>query len=240
MRLSTDGRFPSIMVDSEHSVQPVKIWVDDDAGSVSGLLVRPAGARALLVLAHGAGAGMDHPFLEAVATRLARRGVATLRYRFPYRESGRSWPPDRPPLLHATVRAAVAEARAQCPTLPLWAGGRSLGGRMTSQTQAGEALAGVRGLVFLGFPLHPKGRPATDRADHLAEVTVPMLFVQGSRDALADIELLRPLVAELGDDATLRLVEGADHGFGVRKKDGRSEGEVLDEVAETVAEWMEE
>lgn len=226
------------MTNPAHSGQVVKIRVDDEVGSVSGLLVRPAGARALLVLAHGAGSGMGHPFLEAMADRLARRGVGTLRYRFPYRESGRNWPPDRPPLLQATVRAAVAEARARCPALPLWAGGRSLGGRMTSQAQAGEALGGVRGLVFLGFPLHPKGRPATDRADHLAGATVPMLFVQGSRDELADPDLLRPVVAGLGDDATLHLVDGADHGFGVRKKDGRSAEEVLDEVAETVAEWI--
>ena len=225
------------MASSAHSGRQVKIRVSDDAGSVSGLLVRPAGARALLVLAHGAGSGMEHPFLRAVADGLAQRGVATLRYRFPYRESGRSWPPDRPPLLRATVRAAVAEARARAPELPLWAGGRSLGGRMTSQAQAEEALGGVRGLVLLGFPLHPKGRPASDRADHLTEVTVPMLFVQGDRDAMADLELLRPVVDELGDRAALHVVEGADHGFGVRKKDGRSAEELLDEVVETVAGW---
>lgn len=228
------------MATSAHSGQQVKIWVNDDAGSVAGLLVRPAGARVLLVLAHGAGSGMEHPFLAAVAGGLAQRGVATLRYRFPYRESGRNWPPDRPPVLHATVRAAVAEARARAPELPLWAGGKSLGGRMTSQAQAEEALGGVRGLVFLGFPLHPKGRPGTDRADHLARVTVPMLFVQGSRDALADLELLRPVAGELGDDATLHVVDGADHGFGVREKDGRSAEEVLDEVTETVAGWLGE
>lgn len=226
------------MGDPQHEGRRLEIRVGEEVGSVAGLLVRPSGARALLVLGHGAGSGMEHPFLASVAEGLARRGVATLRYRFPYRESGKNWPPDRPPVLRATVRAAAAAARTEVPELPLWAGGRSLGGRMTSQTQVEEALGGVRGLVFLGFPLHPKGKPGTDRAEHLAGVTVPMLFVQGSRDELADLELLRPVVKELGGDAELHVVEGADHGFGVRKKDGRSGDEVLAEVTETVAAWI--
>ncbi len=179
-------------------------------GDVSGLLLRPDGARLLYVLAHGAGAGMRHPFLEDVARRLAERGIATLRYQFPYMER-RARRPDPPAVAAATVRAAVAEAGRAAPGLPLVAGGKSFGGRMTSTAQAEQPLPGVRGLVFLGFPLHPPGRPGDKRAEHLAQVRIPMLFVQGDRDEFADLKLLRPVVTQLGERATLHLVEGGDH-----------------------------
>lgn len=214
------------------------------AGEVSALLVRPAGARWLLVLAHGAGAGMRHPFMAALAARLAGRGVATFRYQFPYTEAG-SRRPDPRPLLLATVRSAVAAAADLAPELPLLAGGKSMGGRMTSGaaaaadtgTTTGESLPGVRGLVFFGFPLHPAGRPGTERGDHLARVEAPMLFLQGSRDALADLDLLRPVVAALGPRATLHEIAGADHSFHVLKRSGRTDGEVLDELADATAGW---
>jgi len=209
------------------------------AGKVSALLTRPAAARWLLVLAHGAGAGMEHPFLEALTGRLAQRGVATLRYQFPYMDSGKGWPPDRPPLLVATVRAAVARGREVADGLPLFAGGKSLGGRMTSTAAAEEDLDGVRGLVFVGFPLHTAKNPGTKRADHLPSVAPPMLFLQGTRDKLADLDLLRPVVEDLGDRATLHVVEGADHGFSILKRSGRSDAEVLDELAAATAGWME-
>ena len=195
--------------------------------TVSGLLLRPEGTKALYLFAHGAGAGMTHQAMESCAQGLAARGIATLRYQFPYMEKG-SNRPDRPPVAHAAVRAAAAEAAKS--DLPLFAGGRSFGGRMTSQAQALDPLPGIRGLAFLGFPLHPAGKPGTDRADHLANVQVPMLFVSGSRDALAELDLLKPVVARLGDRATLHVVEGADHSFRVAAK----ESEALD----TIAEWI--
>lgn len=204
-------------------------------GDVSTLRLGPSDAIALLVLAHGAGAGMDHAFMKAIARRLAERGVATFRYRFPYME-GSGWPPDRPPVLEATVRAAVTAAAAS--GLPLFAGGKSLGGRMTSRAAAAKPLPEVRGIVFLGFPLHPKGKPGTVRADHLADVDAPMLFVQGDRDGLADLDLLRLVVERLGSRATIRVVEGADHGFHVLKRSGRTDDEVLDEVADAIAAWV--
>ena len=210
-----------------------------DAGTVSARAVLPAkgdgaGARALYVLAHGAGAGMDHPFMAAVAAALAERGVATLRYQFPYMEAGKKRP-DRAPVAQATVRAAVRRARSEWPELPLFAGGKSFGGRMTSQAAAAAPLPGVEGLVFLGFPLHAAGRPGTDRAAHLAAVSVPMLFVQGTRDALADLDLLRPVLAGLGDRARLHVVDGGDHSFKVLKRSGRTEEEVMEEIADAVA-----
>ncbi len=205
-------------------------------GGVSGLLLRPNDARLLYVLAHGAGAGMRHPFLEAISQRLAEQGVATLRYQFRYMEQ-RSRRPDPPAVAAATVRAAVAEAARLAPGLPLVAGGKSFGGRMTSTAQAEEPLPGVRGLVFLGFPLHPPGRPDDKRADHLARVTIPMLFLQGTRDEFADLELLRPVAKRLGDRATLHLVEGGDHSFKVPKKSGRSEGGVMGELARAIVTW---
>src|SRR5213595_3991059 len=205
-------------------------------GEVSGLLLRPKDARLLYVLAHGAGAGMRHPFLEVVAQRLAERSIATLRYQFPYMEQ-RGRRPDPPAVAAATVRAAVIEAARVAPGLPLVAGGKSFGGRMTSTAQAEEPLPGVRGLVFLGFPLHPPGRAGDQRAEHLAQVQVPMLFLQGTRDDFADLKLLTPLVQRLGARATLHLVEGGDHSFHVLKRSGRTDADVMGEIADAIAEW---
>lgn len=207
------------------------------------ILMRPEGAKALLVLAHGAGAGMRHAFMEAVARALSLQEIATWRYEFPYMAAGRRRP-DRPTALVGSVRAAVARAREAAPDLPLFAGGKSMGGRMTSTAEAENPLRGttgddpVRGLVFLGFPLHPAGKPGTSRADHLADVDRAMLFVQGDRDRLADLELLRPVVANLGKRATLHVIEGADHGFHVLKRSGRTDEEVITEIASVTASWM--
>jgi hypothetical protein len=201
-------------------------------------LVAPPDARALLVLAHGAGAGMRHPFLERIAQALGERKVATYRYEFLYMEKHQGRP-DPPAIAAARVRAAVLEAARAVPGVPLFAGGKSFGGRMTSQAQAGEPLPGVRGLVFLGFPLHPPGRPGTSRAEHLSQVRVPMLFLQGTRDDFAGLDLLRPVVAALGDRATLHLVEGGDHSFKVLKRTGRTEEDVMGELADTIAAWAE-
>jgi predicted alpha/beta-hydrolase family hydrolase len=217
--------------------EPLRIAVRDDL-EVSARLLRPAGARACYVLAHGAGAGMEHPSMRAVATGLQSLGLATLRYQFPYMESG-SRRPDPPPLCHATVRAAVAAAARLAPGLPLIAGGRSFGGRMTSQAQSLAPLAGVRGLAFLSFPLHPAGKPSQQRAEHLAKVSIPMLFLSGSRDALAERALLEALVARLGARATLSLVEEADHSFHVPARSGRSDAQVLSEVLARLATWSD-
>jgi len=203
---------------------------------VSALLQRPLDARLLYVLAHGAGAGMRHPFLASVARALAGRGIATLRYQFPYVEA-QARRPDPPGVLEATVRSAVAAAASAVPELPLVAGGKSLGGRMTSNAQAKQPLPGVRGLVFLGFPLHPPKRPGDARAEHLSAVQVPMLFLQGTRDDLAELRLLEPVCHRLGDRATLHVVEGADHSFRVLKRSGRSDEEVVAELGEAVANW---
>ena len=181
---------------------------------------------------------MAHASMETIATGLAGRGIATLRYQFPYMEKG-SKRPDAPPVAHAAVRAAVAEAGRRCPALPLIAGGRSFGGRMTSQAQALSPLPGVRGLAFLGFPLHPAGKPSSDRAKHLADVKIPMLFLQGTRDALADLSLLKPVVKDLGSRATLHLLEGADHSFHVLKSSWRNDREVMDEALDAFAAWVE-
>ncbi|HET8745232.1 MAG TPA: alpha/beta family hydrolase [Ramlibacter sp.] len=203
---------------------------------MSALADAPADARAALVLAHGAGAGMHHAFMAATAARLAQRGVAVLRFQFPFMEQG-SKRTDPPALAQAAVRAAVAEAARRWPALPLFAGGKSFGARMTSQAQAVQSLEGVRGLVFFGFPLHPAGKPSVERAEHLARVELPMLFLQGTRDALADLDLVRATTAQLGERATLHVVEGADHSFHVLKRSGRTDAEVLDELADAVAEW---
>ena len=207
-----------------------------EAGAVSGLLVRPNDARLLYVLAHGAGAGMTHPFLEAISQRLAEQGIATLRYQFPYMER-RSRRPDTPAIATAAVRAAVAEAARVAPGLPLLAGGKSFGGRMTSSAQADAPLPGVGGLAFLGFPLHPPGRPGTTRADHLERVMVPMLFLQGTRDEFAGLDLLRPVVQRLGARATLHLIEGGDHSFKVLKRSGRTDAEVMPEIVDAISGW---
>jgi predicted alpha/beta-hydrolase family hydrolase len=200
------------------------------------LLLRPADARALLVLAHGAGAGMRHPFMQHVAEDLAAEGIATLRYQFPYMDAG-GGRPDPPAVAEAAVCVAVGKARALAPDLPLFAGGKSFGGRMTSSAQAHAPLEGVRGLVFFGFPLHPAGRPATARAAHLERIMVPMLFLQGTRDALAVLDLMRPVCDHLGGRATLHVVDGADHSFAVLKRSGRTNAEVLRELAATVSAW---
>ena len=208
----------------------------DDTRHVSGLLQTPPKARACYVLAHGAGAGMNHPFLAAVAAELKERGIASLRYQFPYMEAGGKRP-DPPKLAQAAVRAAVAEASRLFPGLPLIAGGKSFGGRMTSQAQAAAPLAGVRGLAFLGFPLHPAGRPSRDRADHLFDVRIPMLFLQGTRDALAELAELEPLCAALGALATLQLFADADHSFHVPARSGRTDRQIRTDMLDALAAW---
>jgi len=224
---------------------PVRSDVDElhtldvqDGLRVSARLALPARARACYVLAHGAGAGMDHPFLRASAEELGALGFATLRYQFPYMER-RSRRPDPPPLCHAAVRAAVAAAARLAPALPLFAGGRSFGARMTSQAQALEPLVGVRGLAFLGFPLHPAGRPSDTRAEHLARVHIPMLFVQGTRDALAERARLEALMRRLGGQATLSLVDEADHSFHVPARTGRQDAEVRSALLHVLCTWMD-
>lgn len=221
---------------SSEKAKPVTIQVSDDQ-RVSGLLQVPRDAQACYVFAHGAGAGMTHPFMAAVADGLAERGIATLRYQFLYMEQG-SKRPDSPKLAHAAVRAAAQEAANRLPELPLFAGGKSFGGRMTSQAQAASPLPGVRGLVFFGFPLHPPGKPSTERAKHLFDVSVPMLFLQGTRDELADLALLEPLCRELGTRATLKLITDADHSFHVPGRSGRKDPDVRAEIMDTMAEWL--
>jgi len=210
-----------------------------DGVEVSTLLVAPPKPHALYVLAHGAGAGMRHAFMETIAQRLAARGVATLRYQFPYTERGERRIDPEPRLL-ATVRAAVALGRELANGVPLIAGGKSMGGRMTSRAAAAAPLTGVAGLAFLGFPLHPAGQPGTSRADHLAGVALPMLFLQGTRDTLAELDLLRPILEKLGKRATLHVVEHADHMFHVLKRSGRSDEQVMDELADTLSTWSAE
>ena len=216
-------------------METLKVQVGEE--QVSGLFLRPANAKALYLFAHGAGAGMTHPAMESNARGLAERGIATLRYQFLYMEKG-SKRPDPPRLAHAVVRAAAAEAVRLAPDLPLFAGGRSFGGRMTSQTQAEEPLPGVRGLAFLGFPLHPAGKPGIERAEHLTRVEVPMLFVSGERDALAELDLLKPVVAGLGERATLHLVSHADHSFRVAAKSGRTPADAEGEALDALANWI--
>src|SRR5579872_965583 len=210
----------------------------DDKHRVSALVLLPSAARACFVFAHGAGAGMAHPFMEATARGLAEAGIATLRFQFPYMES-RSRRPDPPALCHAAVRAAVDEAVLHAPGLPLIAGGRSFGGRMTSQTQAKSALPGVRGLAFFGFPLHPAGRASDERATHLSEVSIPMLFLQGTRDELAELDLLQPVISRLGARATLKLIPDADHSFHVLARTGRKDAQVIAELVHTCADWAQ-
>lgn len=209
----------------------------DRETSISGLWERPAKARAALVLAHGAGAGMTHKAMQATADGLAQRGIATLRYNFPYMERG-SKRPDAPPLAHAAIRAAVAEAARLGNGLPLFAGGRSFGGRMTSQAQAKSPLPEVRGLVFLAFPLHPAGKPGVERADHLSDVRLPMLFLQGTRDTLAELDLLKATITRLGKRASLHLAAEADHSFHVPARTGRKDDEVMNEILDAAARFM--
>jgi uncharacterized protein len=219
------------------NIEPVIITVTN-AVRVSGLLQKPACARACYVLAHGAGAGMNHSFLAAVAAELASRGIATLRYQFPYMERGAKRP-DPPHLAHATVRAAVAAAADLLPEHLLIAGGKSFGARMTSQAQARAPLRGVHGLAFLGFPLHPAARPSQDRGAHLFEVHIPMLFLQGDRDTLASLDEIKPLCVKLGRRATLKIFAGADHSFHVPARTGRKDAQVLSEVMNTFAAWLD-
>lgn len=227
---------------------PREVGIDvPGAGRVSGLWLEPADASALCLFAHGAGAGMRHGFMEATARALAARGIATLRYQFPYMERG-GGPPDRRPVLVATVRAAaeVAAEWADAEGLPFVAGGKSMGGRMTSTAAAEGALddvtrgpdAPLRGLVFFGYPLHPAGKPSTGRGDHLADVDLPTLFLQGTRDRLADLELLRPVLAELTPAPELHVIEDADHGFHMTKRSGRSDADVIEELAAVTADWI--
>jgi uncharacterized protein len=217
--------------------EPQTVEVDADT-KVSALLQMPAGARAMYVFAHGAGAGMEHRFMQEVADGLAQRSVAVLRYQFPYLERG-SKRVDSPTLAQATVRAAVAHASAVCGGLPLFAGGKSYGGRMTSQAEAEQPLDGLQGLAFIGFPLHPAGKPSVTRARHLASVDKPMLFIQGDRDKLAELPLLEPVVADLGRRARLHIVEAADHGFAVPARSGRTAEQVLTELLDTLTGWID-
>ncbi len=214
----------------------ITVQLDGDA-TVSGLWLAPANAKAAYVFAHGAGAGMAHKSMTAIAEGLAERGMATLRYNFLYMERG-SGRPDAPPLAHKAVRAAFAKTSELAPKLPLFAGGKSFGGRMTSQAQALDALPNVQGLIFFGFPLHPAGKPGSERARHLDDVSIPMLFLQGTNDALASLDLLKPVVKHLGKRATLALSEHADHSFHVPARSGRKDPQVLSEILDAAAAWI--
>jgi predicted alpha/beta-hydrolase family hydrolase len=218
------------------TAQSLKLDIEN-AASVSALLLRPDAVRACFVFAHGAGAGMAHPFMETVATGLYKRGIATLRYQFPYMEKG-SKRPDAPAVAHAAVRAAVAEAVRLSAGLPLIAGGKSFGGRMTSQAQAIAPMPGVRGLAFLGFPLHPPGKPSTSRAAHLSDINIPMLFLQGTRDDFAEMALLEPVVKGLGGLASLHVVQEGDHSLHVPARSGRNDREVMNEVLDALSAWI--
>ena len=218
-------------------VQPLRIALEG-GDSVSALLQGADGAAACLVLAHGAGAGMTHSFMASLAAELARKRIATLRYQFPYMEKG-SKRPDAPAVAHAAVRAAVAAAAKELPALPLFAGGKSFGARMTSQAQAKQPLADVRGLVFVGFPLHPANQPSVERAKHLADVEIPMLFLQGTRDALAEWPLVEQTARDLGSRATLERIEDADHAFHVRAASGTTDARVLESLAAATLAWVE-
>jgi predicted alpha/beta-hydrolase family hydrolase len=209
-----------------------------DGDQLPALLHRPPGAKCLCVLSHGAGAGMRHPFFETLVPQLAARGVATFRYEFPYMAAGRRLP-DPARILEATVRSAVAAAAGEAGDLPLVAGGKSMGGRMTSQAAAAAPLPGVRGLVFLGFPLHPAGKPSVQRSDHLGSVELPMLFLQGTRDRLATLDLFEPVLDRLGARATLHVVAGGDHSFATPRSNGRSEREVFGDLSQAIAHWLE-
>ena len=205
--------------------------------TISGLLQAPASAKACYVFAHGAGADMKHAFMESMAQGLAERCIASLRFNFPFMEQG-SKRPDSPAVAHAAVRAAIAEAVRHMPGVPLFAGGKSYGGRMSTQAQAAEPLPGVKGIVLVGFPLHPAGKPSTERAAHLAGVKLPMLFLQGTRDGLADLDLVTQATASLGNKASLHIVEGADHAFHVLVRSGRTDAQVREELCDTMAAWM--
>jgi predicted alpha/beta-hydrolase family hydrolase len=220
------------------SVKELRFKATEKAGEVTALCLRPPKARCLLVFGHGAGAGMRHPFMESASKKLAKHGIATFRFQFPYMERGKRGP-DPPRVLTATVRSAVESAAKTARGLPIVAGGKSMGGRMTSLAMSEAALPGVRGVVFFGFPLHQMGKPSAERAAHLADLRVPMLFLQGTRDKLASLTHLKPLCKKLGKRARLHIVEGGDHSFHMPKSAGRSDDEVLDELAEIVSQWLE-
>ena len=220
-----------------HKAEEIKFCAGEKVGKVSGLLILPKGARGLLVLAHGAGAGMRHRFMEETAQKLADKSIATFRYQFAYMEKGIKRP-DNEAVLTATVRAAVAAAKKNSDALPLFAGGKSMGGRMTSLAAAKEPLEGVRGLIYFGFPLHAAGRTSADRGQHLFDVKLPMLFLQGSRDALADLKLLKPLCARLGEMVELFVIDGGDHSFHLLKSSGRSDDQALDEAVTKASSWI--
>jgi predicted alpha/beta-hydrolase family hydrolase len=218
--------------------RPVSLTIPlPSGGSVSGRLQTPASVEACYVFAHGAGAGMDHAFMAQISEGLSERGIASLRFNFPFMEQG-SKRPDSPALAHAAIRAAVAEAARHMPGVPLFAGGKSYGGRMSTQAQAAEPLPGVKGMVLVGFPLHPAGKPSTERAAHLNDVKLPMLFLQGTRDALADLDLITQTTAKLGKKASLHIVDGADHAFHVLVRSGRTDAQVRDELLDTMSAWM--
>ena len=219
------------------SLRALQFTPTDRTGAVSALLLRPASARALLVLGHGAGAGMHHPFMQAVAEQLAAQKIATFRYQFPYMEKGKK-SPDSQTVLRATIASAVETAKKAARGLPLLAGGKSMGGRLTSLVAAEGRLPDIRGLIFFGFPLHATGKPSSERGAHLAEVPVPMLFLQGTRDRLAALDLIKPLCRHLGKRATLHIVEGGDHSFHVLKRSGRTDADVQNELGETVGSWV--
>jgi predicted alpha/beta-hydrolase family hydrolase len=223
---------------AKSSGKDIQFFVNEKAGIVSGLLLQPSGARAFLVFAHGAGAGMRHSFMEEIAIKLADQSVATLRYQFPYMEK-HTKRPDSQTVLTDSVRAAVAAAKKHARELPLFAGGKSMGGRMTSLAAAEGLLEGVSGLIFFGFPLHAAGKPGAERGEHLARIPIPMLFLQGSRDALAELKLLKPLCANIGKRAELFVVQGGDHSFHMLKSAHKSDGEVFDELAKKAAGWIE-
>ncbi len=220
-----------------HKAEEIKFSAGEKVGKVSGLLILPKGAQGLLVLAHGAGAGMRHRFMEETAQKLADHAIATFRYQFAYVEKGIKRP-DKEAVLTATVRAAVATAKKHGEGLPLFAGGKSMGGRMTSLAAAKEPLEGVRGLIYFGFPLHAAGRTSADRGQHLFDVKLPMLFLQGSRDALADLKFLKPLCARLGEKAELFVIDGGDHSFHLLKSSGRSDDQALDEAVTKTSSWI--
>ena len=220
-----------------HKTEEGKFTVAENGSQVSSLLILPKNAKALLVLAHGAGAGMRHRFMEEVAQKLADHAVGTFRYQFPYMETGVKRP-DREAVLTATVREAVTTARKQADGPPIFAGGKSMGGRMTSLAAAKAPLEDVRGLIYLGFPLHAAGKPSAERGQHLFDVALPMLFLQGSRDALADLKLLKPLCARLGKRVELFVIDGGDHSFHLLKSSGRSDGQALDEAVRKTVSWI--
>ena len=225
------------MLMNEATAKDIPIPVNVKAGVVSGLLIKPQGAKALLVFAHGAGAGMRHRFMEVTAAKLAELGIATLRYQFPYMEK-RTKRPDSESMLTDTVRAAITAAKKIAGDLPLFAGGKSMGGRMTSLVAAKEPLDGVRGLIYFGFPLHAMGKPGAERGAHLAEIRLPMIFLQGSRDALADLKLLKPLCKKLGTDVVLFVIEGGDHSFHMLKSARKSDEQALSDVVKKAAQWI--